>query len=393
MTTPTTQPMEALKPERIETQEGYFQEIEPGQYEMYSPDGKRLCPGMSFKLDQAKALARVVAHSPRHPKDDSESEDNKLSDREKQDRAEGLKAKVAAMNRPATDRLREVASKTASWLRRLEVQAQRQEKSNRGRFDSLADSCAADAKNYAAVASDLERALAATPQAEAAPAISKMETTAPQAESDHIEHAPKMVAAPPVLPSDEECAREIWRCIVTDDEPYGSMSKTQRWDTAYSLARAHRTAHQAAPVRSSTSRPVYIGHSLANDTWFVRYYGFASTGEAQDFIDRITALETAKATPDAVECAREILNPYYPAGSTLEKEAAKVAALITAHTAAAVAEARVKALEDARSIAGRHGWFGEQRNQSSYWEGAFDQADKIEQAIVALKGKEGVQNA
>lgn len=52
-------------------------------------------------------------------------------------------------------RLRTALNKTIAWLDRLATQSDAQAKNNRGRFDSLADACAADAKNYRATAADL----------------------------------------------------------------------------------------------------------------------------------------------------------------------------------------------------------------------------------------------
>jgi cytochrome c556 len=59
----------------------------------------------------------------------------------------------------AAERLAEKSRKVVAWLKRLEAQATAQEKTNRGRFNSLADSCKADASNYRAVAQDVQQVI------------------------------------------------------------------------------------------------------------------------------------------------------------------------------------------------------------------------------------------
>lgn len=56
-------------------------------------------------------------------------------------------------------RLRTALSKVITWVDGLAAQSSAQEKQNRGRFDSLADACAADAKNYRATARNLRSVL------------------------------------------------------------------------------------------------------------------------------------------------------------------------------------------------------------------------------------------
>ena len=57
-------------------------------------------------------------------------------------------------------RLRTAIMRIIGWLERLATQADAQEKQNRGQFTSLADACAADAKNYRMTADNLRRTLA-----------------------------------------------------------------------------------------------------------------------------------------------------------------------------------------------------------------------------------------
>jgi hypothetical protein len=57
------------------------------------------------------------------------------------------------------NRLRGALQKVILWLERLAKQSDSQEQSNRGRFDSLADANAADAKNYRTTADSLRKAL------------------------------------------------------------------------------------------------------------------------------------------------------------------------------------------------------------------------------------------
>ena len=54
----------------------------------------------------------------------------------------------------------EVANKTVDWLERLSKRSGEMEKENRGRFDSLADACKHDLKNYRAVIKDFRNVLA-----------------------------------------------------------------------------------------------------------------------------------------------------------------------------------------------------------------------------------------
>ena len=56
-------------------------------------------------------------------------------------------------------RLRTVIQRVIGWIDSLAAQSEAQEKQNRGRFNSLADACAADAKNYRATANNLRREL------------------------------------------------------------------------------------------------------------------------------------------------------------------------------------------------------------------------------------------
>lgn len=51
-------------------------------------------------------------------------------------------------------------SKTAAWFERLAKQHEREAETYRGRFDTLADACRHDAKNYRAVLADAKAALA-----------------------------------------------------------------------------------------------------------------------------------------------------------------------------------------------------------------------------------------
>lgn len=55
-------------------------------------------------------------------------------------------------------RLERIILKTAKWLRRLELQSLHEAQTH-GRFESLAEACKADAKNYAATAKSLEDSL------------------------------------------------------------------------------------------------------------------------------------------------------------------------------------------------------------------------------------------
>jgi hypothetical protein len=60
----------------------------------------------------------------------------------------------------AADKLYEILKKTASWYERRIAQSERQEKQNRGRFNSLADACAFDAKNYRIQLEEARKAIA-----------------------------------------------------------------------------------------------------------------------------------------------------------------------------------------------------------------------------------------
>lgn len=53
----------------------------------------------------------------------------------------------------------DVAGKTANWLLRLERQAKVQAENNKAHLPAFSASCAADARNYAAVAAYIEAAL------------------------------------------------------------------------------------------------------------------------------------------------------------------------------------------------------------------------------------------
>lgn len=71
------------------------------------------------------------------------------------------KTTVAAMDWATAEisRMRAALEKTIAWLGKLAEQSEQQERQNRGRFNSLADACAADAKNYRATANGLRKAL------------------------------------------------------------------------------------------------------------------------------------------------------------------------------------------------------------------------------------------
>lgn len=56
-------------------------------------------------------------------------------------------------------RLRDALQRVILWLEKLAKQSDSQERSNRGKFDSLADANNADAKNYRATANNLRKAL------------------------------------------------------------------------------------------------------------------------------------------------------------------------------------------------------------------------------------------
>lgn len=167
---------------------------------------------------------------------------------------------------------------------------------------------------------------------------------------------PQAPAAPPVLASDEEMAKKViyagcnntlideWT-VIEENLPEMAAVVTQYRE---SIIAAHRTAHQAAPVRSVEVEDALTWYQMiANDPMWKAPKQMGP--HAKVLLAYITALEAPKATPDAVECAEAVWKAGNRHGPDADRKQT-IANLITAYGAAV----RVKALEEAALACERH---------------------------------------
>jgi hypothetical protein len=261
-----------------------------------------------------------------------------------------------------------------------------------------------------------------------------LEAATPQAPADHIGETTEMVAAPPVLPSDEECAKAIFQKaykadVTTEDSHTGSGFSVK---IAAGLIAKHRTAHQtaAAPRTSAFSgaksgishetgkeitgknigiaatrnaltaedeeilfgKVAPVGRSADKETTLEMLRELKTCGDMSEHTREevkkiITALEAQPQAPaSAVECAEAINRDcfkFLEDGPWIDIK--RAAQLITAHTASAVAEARERALEEAIAACASQGVTNEHPN----WQQVNGQTHACCAAIRELKGKEG----